>query len=630
LTDKPNHTIEQPAPVKHLDCLSCGTKTPVNQFHEIPYKTIMSHYSQLMWLVSQDPSASDKAIEWPPDPRVIEAAGGVGFGCLDLSKAEEEETLTMEQITIPPIINHLHPKLTCISYKKYKKDPLFIYKNAMVCTNCYLVYSEFAVSSFNMNPMMHMLNTNPALIAYRPKKNQLSTRKRNKENRHRDDNHASSHQKNHDRGKVRDSGEHGGPNSLGRVPVDPPSMPHIIHDASEAKDEYGEQLEKVSNAVTKRLNEAESGPEQPQLAQKQIVELIKKREDEFFREVFRAPQLAHQHPLLHLISSHKKIENVSNIELGEGEMGHLKKRTVICKDGKKFAGYEEKLKVCKPFLGSGSKKNKKLLKATAVSVESKNAGHRNEAPTSKIVSPAAIGEIVPTKNGLPPSQASIRHQQFLRQTLMDVQSQLDDPTLLTRSILQSLEHKMEMENIKSKNEVNAKGISPKSEKSNITPRISPKGSNNQKSPKKMTPPGSDSAEVTGGGKSTAEVDTEDTIYPLVLIQEETRISGVQYRVTTYEELINDNINQRLLLFSITKDDASSEVNGSSTSLTSVTDVDLGLHGGPKGLPQLHEMSKQQKADLSYALFSALKLKDGVVTVDNERAKTVATGGMQIP
>jgi hypothetical protein len=44
LTHKASHCVEVPAPVQHLDCLSCGAKAAVQCFHPLPYKTIIQHY----------------------------------------------------------------------------------------------------------------------------------------------------------------------------------------------------------------------------------------------------------------------------------------------------------------------------------------------------------------------------------------------------------------------------------------------------------------------------------------------------------------------------------------------------------------------------------------------------------
>jgi hypothetical protein len=105
----------------------------------------------LIGLLTAVPGEGDGkgVVEWPPDPRVIEAAGGVGFGCLDNREEEEEEEeeegsvgsvekegerrkqkgsaqgghrhrpLRVEEVAIPPMIRQMHPKLKLPAYRRY-------------------------------------------------------------------------------------------------------------------------------------------------------------------------------------------------------------------------------------------------------------------------------------------------------------------------------------------------------------------------------------------------------------------------------------------------------------------------------------------------------------------------------
>jgi hypothetical protein len=132
---------------------------------------------------------------WPPSPAVIAAAGGVGFGMFekrmkeeeakrlaryerhrrqqkesvisgtapedshehthtnDDDEEEEEEddlvpvmsvSVTEEDVLIPPVLRHLHPRLTASVFKRYRRDPLFLFKQSPVCEECFLVYAELA------------------------------------------------------------------------------------------------------------------------------------------------------------------------------------------------------------------------------------------------------------------------------------------------------------------------------------------------------------------------------------------------------------------------------------------------------------------------------------------------------
>ena len=67
-----------------------------------------------------------------PGPDIIEAAGGVGFGCLQMvpdddvlaktAKMDVSKNLSDNDLRIPPILRYLHPKLSGSAYAKCCKD----------------------------------------------------------------------------------------------------------------------------------------------------------------------------------------------------------------------------------------------------------------------------------------------------------------------------------------------------------------------------------------------------------------------------------------------------------------------------------------------------------------------------
>eukprot|EP01042_Synura_sphagnicola_P000901 gene901-1006_t len=162
------------------------TETVDSLLHPIPYKTIIKHYDHVWHLItassqslslnsssnrslSQPPgtahptnsasSALTPLLKWPPDDDIIQAAGGVGFGCLSSLAESSNQSVTLsgggrqdsapepvlsDKIQIPPVIRYLHPKLTSTSYSRCRNDPLFHYKTVSVCEPCYLVYAEFS------------------------------------------------------------------------------------------------------------------------------------------------------------------------------------------------------------------------------------------------------------------------------------------------------------------------------------------------------------------------------------------------------------------------------------------------------------------------------------------------------
>jgi hypothetical protein len=93
-------------------------------------------------------------VVWPPDKEIIEAAGGVGFGCLFINDLGEVITTTklehqvkmknLKDLQMPPMLHALHGKMNVKSYQRCRFDPLFLYKTVKVCESCYLVYADFA------------------------------------------------------------------------------------------------------------------------------------------------------------------------------------------------------------------------------------------------------------------------------------------------------------------------------------------------------------------------------------------------------------------------------------------------------------------------------------------------------
>ena len=143
---------KEPAPVPFVDCVSCGKKYPSDQFHPVPYKTIIAHFEQVINLLTVDMTyqSASGTLEWPPDPAIITAAGGVGFGGVKLDPSTNKDNICLEDVTIPPVVRQLHTKLTATAYRRYRKDPLFLYKTAMCCESCFLVYAEMASASFQI------------------------------------------------------------------------------------------------------------------------------------------------------------------------------------------------------------------------------------------------------------------------------------------------------------------------------------------------------------------------------------------------------------------------------------------------------------------------------------------------
>lgn len=79
-------------------------------------------------LVSCDPANCAGVVEWPPSSEVLEAAGGIGFGHIRQGQAPDPSSIIAEDVTVPPVIRALHPRLAAEGYARHRRDPLFLYK----------------------------------------------------------------------------------------------------------------------------------------------------------------------------------------------------------------------------------------------------------------------------------------------------------------------------------------------------------------------------------------------------------------------------------------------------------------------------------------------------------------------
>ncbi len=121
-------------------CPSCSNMKVRDNFQPVPYKTIISHYEKVMEL--------SRNLPWPPHPDIIKSAGGVGFGSLKKRKVDD---ICDDDIVIPPVIRHLHPRLKVEGYRMFRTDPLFLHKTSQVCEECFLSYAKLVTTSFQIN-----------------------------------------------------------------------------------------------------------------------------------------------------------------------------------------------------------------------------------------------------------------------------------------------------------------------------------------------------------------------------------------------------------------------------------------------------------------------------------------------
>jgi len=176
LNQKANHNrsvITKSQELSLVICISCARKESLAKFQGVSYKTIVSQYENAMIMLKSSPDYVSEW-QWPPKTEYIKAAGGVGFGPLWMGasssrhsetkqleysrlklgggiRLEPERTfISEEDLVIPPMIRHLHPRLRVDGYQRYHIDSHFLQKTCPVCERCFLSFANLVTSSFQM------------------------------------------------------------------------------------------------------------------------------------------------------------------------------------------------------------------------------------------------------------------------------------------------------------------------------------------------------------------------------------------------------------------------------------------------------------------------------------------------
>ena len=155
-----------------FDCPSCGRSVQPDFCHKVSYKTIVEHFNQLLSIMGAGSFGQSRGsgssmhmdalpadgLAWPPDPEVVAALGGVGLGGAlgPLGKTHGggghhhhhgPHVPSEEDLVIPPVLRIAHPNMAVAEYRRYRRDPLFLYKSTMICEDCWLVYAETSGAS---------------------------------------------------------------------------------------------------------------------------------------------------------------------------------------------------------------------------------------------------------------------------------------------------------------------------------------------------------------------------------------------------------------------------------------------------------------------------------------------------
>ncbi|KAG7389603.1 hypothetical protein PHYPSEUDO_010000 [Phytophthora pseudosyringae] len=156
---------EEPRPGQ-TRCASCAQIVAHRALLPTTYKAVLAHFQHVLKFLRERLTEENQvAIEWPPDERVVEQAGGVGFAILrhlkSVSSSSDDaglpkvssglKTWQGREFLVPPVIRYMHPTLRAQDFARHRQDPIFLHKTVGVCERCFLVYADYATASLEAN-----------------------------------------------------------------------------------------------------------------------------------------------------------------------------------------------------------------------------------------------------------------------------------------------------------------------------------------------------------------------------------------------------------------------------------------------------------------------------------------------
>jgi hypothetical protein len=481
----PSRSYDKVLTKQRIRCISCAKETLDDMRHPVTYKSIIKHYEHVIHIMTEIcANQHTTVLDWPPDQDIVEAAGGVGFGCIDMvpdddalaksTRMELSKPLEADDLRIPPILRYLHPKLTGTAYYKCRRDPLFLYKTATVCEPCFLVFAEFTTMLLRMGgDLSKLLTPDPAAVNSLQSlhegsmstsgKNTNGTRPSSADwramssvNRSAELNGKSKEfnpSANHRQAKntaigirsqdgrkmpnipraIRKTGDVG---PMGSQDIGGFSMTNNSINRSSSLNQLG-----ASGSITGSFN----GTNQQSFDDADVQQMVAERERNFFKEISQNPQLKDQHPLMHLISAQEKLRMVDE------QSGVLMSKAAASKEsafgtkyGKQGPDKFEKFgiyKVEQPYIMKGELiKPSKYLQIKAAEKEQRMAAkmERIRRKKARQAEMAAAGEI-PDDPAVPGgsvvseesavqditnTKSAKKHRNFLRDTLQGVEQEI--------------------------------------------------------------------------------------------------------------------------------------------------------------------------------------------------------------
>ncbi len=479
----PSRSYDKIVAKQRIRCISCAKETLDDMRHPITYKSIIKHYEHVIHIMTEIcANQHTTVLDWPPDQDIIEAAGGVGFGCIDMvpdddilakpARMELSKPLEADDLRIPPLLRYLHPKLTGSSYYKCRRDPLFLYKTATVCEPCFLVFAEFTTMLLRMGgDLSKLLTPDPAAVNSLQSlhegslstagKNTNGTRPSSADWRALSSVHRSTSSL-HGSKEFNPSANHrqAKDHAIGIRSQDlrkMPSIPKTIRKTEDLGPVAGLSFDSrtlTNNSINRSasLNQIGAsgsitgsfkGTTSQSFDDADIQQMVAERERNFFKEISQNPQLKDQHPLMHLISAQEKLRMVdeqSGVLMSKAAAG--KKSLFGTEYGKQGQDAYEQYgiyKVEQPYIIKGQLiKPSTYLKIKNAEKEKRMAAkmERIRRKKARQAEMAASGEapLEEPANAPASEEASVpditntksakKHRNFLRETLQSVENEI--------------------------------------------------------------------------------------------------------------------------------------------------------------------------------------------------------------
>ena len=252
-------------------------------------------------------SEDGRFIKWPPVPRDVRAFEGVGLFPLEALRARTQQCaakdrakmVVAEDIEIPPLIREAHPMLSCTDYRRYRQDPLFLYKCMRVCEHCYLVYAQVATAKHNANTFT--AESSFLISAQAQAHRQQHIRSRACIRSHRQAAREATNKRERERSKAKAKVDPK-PNAKSQKKLPPvPKLPPRIDESN---------VPKMHVSCPVREKEDEGAGEMELKAKEDalaegLLQALSERENALFRDLYNNPNLDAGHPLRHMIEGSK-------------------------------------------------------------------------------------------------------------------------------------------------------------------------------------------------------------------------------------------------------------------------------------------------------------------------------------